>query len=331
MTGHGRFGSPRGSRPPVRLLAWVLAAVTISAGTRPAALASAPTQEPPTAAPATASGPALTPGPTSEPTPSPTPEPTPEPTPDLTDKSWRDIVEELTAEYDLSTGMVTIGYCNTVTGETEFYDPDRYMDAASMYKVPLAMAVADKLAARGYTIDDTVDGTTYGSLVRGMIVNSNNAYAEVLWNSLGGYMTYRRIIAPYMGEDPDTVDGKFYENNYFTARQMLACLSSLYEGREGAYGRIIELMKTAEPEKYFHRYETRYEIAHKYGYLPSSDHGGPWMNDCGIIYADDTYLLVCFTLGFREQDDFLGRLSVLMSDYTNFRRQQSAVPADGPA
>lgn len=243
------------------------------------------------------------------------------PPPDFSGRSWREIVEEFLGEYDVSRGDVAIGYYNTVTGEAHFYCPDQYMVAASMYKVPLAMAVTDKLAAEGRSAEDIVDGVPYGSLIKGMLVHSNNHYAEILWGTLGSYQDYRRTIAPYMGEDPETVDGKFYENNYFTARQMLRCLKTLYDGREGAYSRIVELMGQASPGKYFRLYEDRYPVAQKYGYVPDYERGGSWYNDCGIIGADDPYLLVCFTRGFKAQKDFMGRLCLLMSDYTQYRHQ----------
>lgn len=240
---------------------------------------------------------------------------------DFQNKSWDEIVEEFLGGYNVTEGQVTIGYYNTVTGEEHFYDPDRYMKTGSMYKVPLTMVFAEKLEAGEITLEDTAGGYRYDTLLKGAIVDSNNDYAAVLWKKLGSYHEYRRIIAPIMGEDPDDVDEKYYENNFFTARQMLTCLKKLYEGRE-TYGIIIDLMKQAEPSEYFRRHEDRYEVAHKYGYLADDARGIIHLNDCGIIYTGDPYLLVCFTEGAEKPYGIVSNLCTLMSDYTQFHYEE---------
>ena len=234
---------------------------------------------------------------------------------DLADKSWDEVIGAFLEEFDAQEGQVTIGYYNTVSGEEYFYDPDRYMVTASMFKVPLCMVFAEKEANGEISWDDLASGYRYSVLVEGAIVNSNNDYAEKLWKKLGSYRRYREIIAPYMGEDPETVDAKYYENNFFTARQMLTCLQRLY-GDQETYGTIIDLMKRGQPKEYFRRYENRYEVAHKYGYL--TEGYGLHLNDCAVVYTDEPYLLVCFTYGLAKPYEFLGKLCTLMSDYTQY-------------
>ena len=239
---------------------------------------------------------------------------------DLADKSWDAVIEEFLAGYNVQEGQVTIGYYNTVTGEEHYYDPDRYMVTGSMYKVPLTMVFAEKAAAGEIDLEkDTTGGYRYSELLRGAIVDSNNDYAGTLWSALGSYHEYRRVIAPYMGEDPDNVDAKYYENNFFTARQMLCCLKKLYEGSD-VYQPVSDLMKEAEQDEYFCRHEDRYEVAHKYGYLV--DGYILHLNDCGIIYTDDPYLLVCFTTGVEKPYGVVSNLCTLMSDYTQFHREE---------
>ena len=240
---------------------------------------------------------------------------------DFEGKSWDEVIEEFLAEYNVSEGQVTIGYYNTVTEEEHFYDADRYMITGSMYKVPLTMVFAEKAAAGEIDLEkDTAEGFRYTVLMEGAIVQSNNDYAATLWRKLGSYHEYRRVIAPYMGEDPDNVDEKYYENNFFTARQMLTCLKRLY-GDEEKYGTVIELMKKAEQREYFCRHEDRYQVAHKYGYLADDARGILYLNDCGIIYTDDPYLLVCFTAGVEKPYGLIGNLCTLMSDYTQYQRK----------
>ena len=244
--------------------------------------------------------------------------------------SWDELIEEFLAAYKVSEGQVTIGYYNTVTGEEHFYDADRYMVSGSMYKVPLAMVYVEKDAAGEIDIENGgIGALPYKLLLEGIIVDSNNSYAETLFYALGSYYQYRRIIAPYMGEDPDAVDAKYYENNFFTARQMVTCLQKLYDEQE-TFGYVIELMKQAEPENYFQRYEDRYEVAHKYGWV-TDELGYLHMNDCGIVYTDDPYILVCFTDGAIDPYGILGSLVTLMSDYTQYQYQERIAAEEAEA
>lgn len=234
-------------------------------------------------------------------------------------KDWDQVIEEFLAQYNAKEGQVTIGYYNTVTGEEHYYDPDRYMISGSMYKVPLCMVFAEKEANGEIEWEDlSKSGYRFGVLVEGAIVHSNNDYAAMLWKQIGTYHHYREVIAPYMGEDPETADDKYYENNFFTARQVISCLKLLYS-EEDTYGHILELMKEGQKDEYFRRYEDRYEVAHKYGYLAEGYilH----LNDCGVIFTDDPYLLVCFTSGVEKPYEVLGRLCTLMSDYTQYQRE----------
>ena len=107
------------------------------------------------------------------------------------------------------------------------------------------------------TMDESLSGYRYSQLLEGTIIDSNNDYAKILWDYAGAtiqtdpastlYHRYRILIAPLMGEDPDNVDDKYYENNFFTPRQVITCLQHLYEGGE-KYDSLIDAMQRAEPE-----------------------------------------------------------------------------------
>ena len=230
-------------------------------------------------------------------------------------KSWDDIMEEFFLKYGIDHERITVGYYNTVTGEEHYIRPDQYMVAASMYKVPLNMVYAERVYNGEMDWNTKIYTVEYQLLMEECIINSSNNFAEVLWSNLGGYSQFRRYIAPYMGEDPDTVDWKFYENNFFTARQMMTCLKTLYKESE-RFPKIIDTMKKAEPENYFSLFEDRYEVAHKYGFLQEEYH--LYMNDCGIAFTDDPILLVMFTDNVNKAYDVLGEYCTLMCDYTQY-------------
>ena len=233
------------------------------------------------------------------------------------DKTWEELVEELLERWDAEPERVGMGYYNLVTGEEQYYNGDQYMVSGSMYKVPLNMVWAEKVADGEMDMDTMVGAWPYEELLKGSIVYSNNEYARTLWEILGNgsYRTYRRIIAPIMGEDPDQVDAKYYENNFFTPRQMIHCLRTLAENPE-RYPGVIEAMQKAEPNNYFKLREKRFDIGHKYGFLQTEWH--LYMDDCAVCYTDDPIVIVCFTDNINKAYDVLTEFCTLMCDYTQY-------------
>ena len=238
-------------------------------------------------------------------------------------KSWDDVVVSLFQKYDVDPDTVALGYYNTVTGEEHFHNADKYMVAGSMYKVPLNMLFAEKIGKGEMGWDDDVRGYKYSELLRGSIVHSDNDYAEALWREAGTwldngnslYHRYRELICPYMGEDAATVDPKFYENNFMTARQMTECIKTLVAEPE-RFPKIMETMQEAEPENYFKLKEQRFNIGHKYGFLLDGQRLA--MCDCGFAFTDDPIVMVMFTDGTNKAYDVMADYAVMMCDYTQY-------------
>ena len=230
-------------------------------------------------------------------------------------KSWEEVVEKFLSDRGTDPRYVGIGYLNTVTGEEHYINADQYMVAGSLYKVPLNMYFTEKIAKGEMNWDSLVAGTEYKKLLEITIVESNNTYAEYMWNNMGGYHQYRRLICPYMGEDADTVDYKFYENNFFTPRQMVHCLKLLYT-ESSRFPGVIDTMLRAEPENYFNYKPQQFDVAHKYGF--NAEGWRLFLNDCAIVYTDDPIVLVMFTDAITEPYDALADFCTLMCDYTQY-------------
>ena len=236
-------------------------------------------------------------------------------------KTWEQVTEAFIEEHHADIGTVTIGYCNTVTGEEQYYKPDEYMISGSLFKVPLNMVFCEKVANGEIDWDTNIRGYSYEYLLRGTIIDSNNELAEQLWREIGKgavrpYRVYREVIAPIMGEDPETADDMYYKNNYFTARQMIHCLKELYDHQE-KYPRLIDTMKEAEPHKYFLQNPQKVEVAHKYGYF--AEGSVLYLNDCGFCFTEDPFALVVFTAGIMHPYEFLTEYCALMIDYTEYQ------------
>ena len=54
----------------------------------------------------------------------------------------------------------SVGFCYTATGDCWFYNADKFMYSASMYKVPVSMLLAEKEAAGELTQDSRLEGYT---------------------------------------------------------------------------------------------------------------------------------------------------------------------------
>ncbi len=235
---------------------------------------------------------------------------------------WETRLLLMLQERNANPETIGAGYYNFITGETHFYNADQYRVSGSMYKVPLNMLFLNWIDEGKIALDESISGYRYSQLLEGTIIDSNNDYAKILWDYAGAtietnpastlYHRYRILIAPLMGEDPDNVDAKYYENNFFTPRQMITCLRALYDGGE-KYSRLIETMQRAEPEKYFKLHEQRFNIAHKYGWY--AEDPILYLNDCAICYTDDPIAIVLFTTGTENAYGVMADFCTLMCDY----------------
>ena len=234
-------------------------------------------------------------------------------------KSWEEIIDAFFVEKGIYPEQVALGYYNTVTGEEHFHQPDKYMIGASIYKVPLNMAYAEKIYNGEMDWDSLTPYEPYEPLMQNSIIYSDNEDSGTLMFNLGGtYRGFLNYIARYLGVDTENVDPQYYNERY-TARQYITCLKTLYHESE-RFPKIIETMLQAEPENYFRYSERRYDIAHKYGWWQQD-----WtlhVNDVGIVYTDDPIVIVAFTAGVGNATQFLSDYCSLMCDYTQYHRQQ---------
>ena len=237
----------------------------------------------------------------------------------LDGKTWDELIADFYDSHKLKYGYASFGYYNTVTGETHYHDEDRWFIGASIYKLPLGMLYAEMLKNGELTLEDEVRGTKLETLLYGMIVQSSNIYAERLWKYRGGYQDMRRDFLKYFDMDAETVDDVYWRNNHFTARQMLTCLRHLYEDSE-TYAHIIDLMLIASPDRNFKSKEQKYEIAHKYGYVP--ENGVGYYNDTAICYTDDPICIVMLTQGIANPSGVLADFCTLACDYAQSSREQ---------
>ena len=242
----------------------------------------------------------------------------------IADQDWDTLILDLLAEHDLYGTQVAVGYLNLVTGEEHYLNPDEYMTAASMFKLPLCMYYTELLKTGKTTWDEQKEGESYKSVQDNILLYSDNKAAERLWEKLGGYAEFRRLTAPYMGADLEEIKGVNEQYNRYTARQFITCLKLLYDENE-RFPDIVETMKQAMPDRYFRLHENRFPIAHKFGFIPSTmSNEESALNDCGIIFTSQPFALVCFTRNGGAAEQFLTSCCTVMCDYTEAAAARSA-------
>lgn len=240
--------------------------------------------------------------------------------------SLDEIMQALLTEYGTDAEHVNAGYLNLVTGEEYYLNADTEGDAASMYKVPLNMLVTELINSGELDWDSRYTDVSYEYVRTETIVNSSNDWANFLWTAVGSYAAYRTGIAEYMGLSEDEIDANWLYYNNFTPRQVIHCLKLLYDEQE-RFPDIIETMQQAEPEHYFKLKESRFDIAHKYGYNSETY---TYMNDSAIAFTDEPIAIVMFTKSVPRSEQLLTAYCTAMCDYTQYQaaiHQQEAEAA----
>ena len=223
------------------------------------------------------------------------------------------LMDDFRAEYGLNEGNFSLCYYNTVTGEEYRYNDTKFMIAASTYKLPLNMHYYEMEAAGEISSAAMIGATTLADAHYQSLVWSNNDVSIDMLYNLGNFRTYKNTMKQYFTMPEEEIDSIYYADNYYCTSMMLDTLKHLYEGGD-KFDEMIGYMKQAQPGEYFKMYVTDYEIAHKYGYYV--DDGVTAINDTGIIYTPQPFLLVVYTSDAPGGAEVLGRAAEVLTEYT---------------
>ena len=223
------------------------------------------------------------------------------------------LMDDFRAEYGLNEGNFSLCYYNTVTGEEYRYNDTKFMIAASTYKLPLNMHYYEMEAAGEISSAAMIGATTLADAHYQSLVWSNNDVSIDMLYNLGNFRTYKNTMKQYFTMPEEKIDSIYYADNYYCTSMMLDTLKHLYEGGD-KFDEMIGYMKQAQPGEYFKMYVTDYEIAHKYGYYV--DDGVTAINDTGIIYTPQPFLLAVYTSDAPGGAEVLGRAAEVLTEYT---------------
>jgi len=244
---------------------------------------------------------------------------------DFSRESFGDVIERYLAERGYSDRAVTVGWYDVESGEEWYHGADIYLEGASIYKLPLSMVYADKIAAGELTEEDKIGGYALGDALRLTLVDSNNNTARRLRDNLStNYAEYRGILAQYCQMDPDSLPREYYAVNHFSARFMIGTLRTLYDNAE-KYETVIDYMKQARPDGFLSLYRGGIEVAHKIG----TDSGH--VCDVGIVYAERPFLIAVLTDNIGDGMRRIGEIGRIAMDYAAYLAAQEPEPTPTPA
>lgn len=224
-------------------------------------------------------------------------------------------VESFLQEWDIDPQQISVGYCYTATGDSWYYNGEEWFYPASMYKVPLMMLVAEKEYNGELTQDTEISGEKLSRVEELILTYSNNDWAHVIRNYLGGDAAWREEAKKFAQLKEEDYDPDYLDYCYFNNMYMTQVMETLYFDKE-RFPNVIECLLAAEPGEYYKStLEDKYEIAQKYGSF--QDSRGVWFNHCSaIIYTPNPCIVTVMTSNVTKYETIISKLGDILVDYT---------------
>ena len=233
---------------------------------------------------------------------------------DYETRDFDELMEEFAATLQSRTGILALGYINTVTGEEHFYNADEYIFGASTYKAPLNMYMAEQVAEEKASFDDQVGYIPYRTAQERSLVYSDNRISQRMVQDLGGLRAFRKDVAAYMGEEADDAEYAGHGMDW-TARQLTRCMCLLAREPERFPG-VVECLKEAAAEEFLEWAPVPYEVAQKYGSVISRK--GAYMHVTGIIWTDEPIAVTVMTVNTGETKRIMGGFCEMCCHYAEY-------------
>lgn len=214
--------------------------------------------------------------------------------------------------------VFSVGFCYTATGDCWFYNGDAFLYSASMYKVPVSMLVAEKMAAGELNWEDALIGGTVKYLVTSALINSNNDSGHALVDYLGG--TYQGKASdqaiPYTDLSRDYFSQDFFDLSYYSARFMTQVMTTLYEGGEERFPHVLDCLLQAQPDNYMNlKLKGVYPVAQKYGAFTERN-GNNNNHDAAIIYTPTPIVVVVMTRNVGNFETRIAEVGEYLANYS---------------
>ena len=211
----------------------------------------------------------------------------------------------------------SVGFCYTATGDCWYYNADVFMYSASLYKVPVAMLAAEKVAAGELSQEDDSMGVSLSYLEESALIYSNNDSGHILVHLMGGtdWGKCSDQLIRFTDLDESYFNQDFYSSSYYTARFMTQVMRTLFEGGEERFPHVIECLLQAQPDGYMNlSMKDRYPVAQKYGAYEQAD-GANNNHVSAIIYTPNPIIVTVMTRNVGMFQDHMAAFASFLADY----------------
>lgn len=219
------------------------------------------------------------------------------------------MTEDFIASHHVKAENFSVGFVYTATGDTWMYNEDNWYYSASLYKVPLMMIFAEKVAAGEMTPETDINGISLAQANTDVLTYSSNYYGHHMMNYLGGDRQARLLYQNYSDLPKEEYDQDFYDYSYFSARFMTDVMKKLYYESE-RFPHVIDSIMHAQDDQHFELSIKDYEVAQKYGAYEQYYHNS------AIIYTPNPIILIVMTEKASYINDIFADYADMMVKYT---------------
>ncbi len=229
-------------------------------------------------------------------------------------------ITEYVRVHDLSGGGQTfsVGFCYTATGDCWYYNADVFMYAASMYKVPVSMILAEKEAAGELSQESMLGGYTLKYLESKALTFSDNTAGHAMLDYLGEDNSGKasRLCMQYSSLSESYFDPDFFDYSYYSTRFITQVMLTLYEGGDERFPHIIENLLVAQPDSYLNlRLMGKYDVAQKYGAF--EERNGNYNNHItAIVYTPTPVIITVMTRNVGNFMPLMAEVGEYLADYS---------------
>ena len=220
------------------------------------------------------------------------------------------LIEDFLDERGIAHDRFRLGYTYTGTNETWSYNGEGWSYSASVYKLPLMMMLAQKVANGELKQDDKVCGVDLTYAETSVLTYSNNDYAHVMIHYFDSERDYREQQVKMSDVPVEDIPERYYVSSHFSTRFVIGVLRNLYENPD-QFPNIVECLKVAMPGQYLSRtLGDKYEVAQKYGAYEQFN------NIAGIVYMPHPIFIAINTTWVGNAEQVLADAGKLLADYT---------------
>lgn len=224
-------------------------------------------------------------------------------------------LEAFMRENNLTDANFSMSYYNLSTGESYAFNDAVFLPAGTAWTLPLHMYYYKQEALGAFdpplerpNETYTINGLTLEDCRYHSILHSDDAVSESMRAQLGTPEEYQQLINEEFGHlDADALPEEYLTGLRYSAAFFMNCLKELTAHAE-YYGTLTKNYSLVQPECGFADCGKDYSLMHILGEEDGS------LCDVGIVFAPQTYLLVCFTSA-KDGRPIFAQLNALLCTY----------------